>query len=248
VHKPFINDVFSNDTVKLPMPITLRIFIFFMLLMLPTIGMTQQRLPTFKECQKLASVKTSPDEKAQLTQMFKTNGMYCAMQTNPFSVSYVFTNGQGKAQLRLQMQKNNRYAIDNKSMMDILLPDRAGLSLPQIIMFGGQIVNLLTNVMNANIDPMQVKHVSGRVGALAAGAGANARIALQQMVMLRDAAHLQEQDIEIPSWFLKLSTIPAATVAPQHNSLTATGPEWMQKAMGGIQHLMGSFSGGDSGE
>ncbi len=205
-----------------------------------------RHIPTHAECKKLASKKTDPQEKAQITQMFKTNGMYCAMLTPPFSSQFVFSQGQTKAQLRIVMNSSNRYVVDGKTVLDALLPDRASIPPAQMVMLAGQFISIFGDLFSSNLNAETMQHMSSRVGALTGMVGVNARAALAQLDALRVQMRLGEDNVEPSFWLTKLAIIPAppaATMAAQ-NTQPHVGPAWMQKLMGAGQHLMGTFSGG----
>lgn len=202
------------------------------------------RMPSYKECQKLASPKTDAAERASLTQRFKANNFYCALLGNPFTVTNVFTSGQGSAQLRLLMSADNHYRIEGKALLDILLPDHKTLSPLHIVMMAGQAFSLIGALFNSNFDPAEIGHAGARVNALAAGAGGNARILLEQIETLRLAAHLEESDVSVPFWLPRLASIHYD--AQQQGAMAQNhlpGPAWMQKASGAVQHILGTLSG-----
>lgn len=201
--------------------------------------------PSFEQCQKLASAKTSAQEKAELTKTFKTNGLFCSMLTAPFQVQHVFGAGSRTAQLRLQMGPSNRYGVDGKSLLDILLPDRAEMPIAQMMLLAGQLVSLLGDMFNANVDPMTVKHVSGKVGALASMVGINARAALMQIDALRGQMRLDEKAIDDSFWLGKLAHIPLADPAQRAQAAVPPAhPGWMQKLLGAGQNILGTLQPG----
>lgn len=205
----------------------------------------QPRMPTFSQCQRLANPKTNAQEKAQLTQHFKTNNLYCSMSSAPFSVQHVFGSGQSKSQLRLVMGSGNKYVMDGKSLLDVLLPDRAAIPPAQMIMLAGQIIGMLGDAFSSNMDASTLSHVSGRVGAYTGIVGVNARAALQQLATLRLQARLNEDDVEPSFWLTRFSRLsPPSPAQTQNAAAPHVGPAWMQKLMGAGKHLMGTFQGG----
>lgn len=211
-----------------------------------------QRIPTFSQCQALASPKTPPAERTAITQIFKSNNLFCSMATPPFPVLAVLTSGQSKSQLRLVMGKHGRYELDGKSLLDVLLPDRASIPPAQMLMLAGQVVGMLGQMFSSDIDAHSVIHAGGKAKALAGVLGVNARAALQQVALLRGHARLNEADIEPSFWLNHLSRIepPPLNAAPllnapaQNAGPMPTGPAWMQKLMGAGQNLLGTFHGG----
>jgi hypothetical protein len=206
---------------------------------------TPRHIPTYSECQKLASPTTTPAVRAQLTQLFKTGGMFCSMLTPPIPVQHVFSAGQGKAQLRLVMGTNDHYVVDGKTLMDVLLPDRAGIPPTQMIMLAGQLISMLGEMFSSNMDADTMHHVSGKVGAFGGVVGINARSALQQIDNLRAQMRLSENDVEPCFWLVRLSKIePPPTQPQQQQNAQAphTGPGWMQKLLGAGQHILGTFT------
>ncbi|NDE89831.1 MAG: hypothetical protein EB059_01625 [Alphaproteobacteria bacterium] len=214
----------------------------------PLMAAEARHVPTFSECQKLASKKTTAQEKAQLTQLFKSNGMYCTMLTAPFTVQNIFSPGQTKAQLRLTIDRSNHYAIDGKSLLDVLAPDRAAIPMAHMVLLAGQIIAALSDVVNAGGNPESATHVGRHVSGLASIAGVNARSALQQINFLRMQARLGEDDIQPSFWLNKLALMeppPATAPAIATPNPLAASPPWMQKAFGGMQNLLGSFQSSD---
>lgn len=207
---------------------------------------TARHIPTFSECKKLASNKTDPQEKARITQMFKTNGMYCAMFSMPFQAQHVFNPGQTKKQLRIVMNSSNRYVVDGKTVLDAVLPDRASIPPAQMVMLAGQFISILGDLFSSDLNAETLQRMSKHVGTLTGVLGINARAALAQLDALRAQMRLGEDDVEPSFWLTKLAVIPmppSAAVAAQ-NAQPHVGPAWMQKLMGAGQHLMGTFTGG----
>ncbi len=203
------------------------------------------RAPSFSQCQALASPKTSPAEKTQLTQLFKTNNLFCSMASAPFPVQHVFSNGQGKSQLRLMMGKQNRYEVDGKSLFDVLLPDRTAIPPAQMVMLAGQVISMLGDMFSSDMSAHTVIHAGGKAKMLVAVLGVNARAALQQLAVLRVQTRLGENDIEPSFWLTRLSRLEAPPATePQGAAPIATGPLWMQKLMGAGKNLLGTFQGG----
>lgn len=214
----------------------------------PALAEPAPRTPSFSQCQALASTKTSAQEKAQLTQIFKTNNLFCSMSSAPFTVQHVFGGGQSKSQLRLMMGSNDKYILDGKSLLDVLLPDRASIPPAQMIMLAGQIIGMLGDAFSSNMDASTLSRVGGHVGAYTGILGINARAALQQLAILRAQARLNEEDIEPSFWLTRFSRLsPPLPTQNQNAAAPHVGPAWMQKLMGAGQHLMGTFQGGGSG-
>lgn len=199
--------------------------------------------PTFAQCKALASPKTSPSERTQLTQLFKTNNFFCAMSTAPFAVQHVFAAGQSKSQLRLMMASGNRYVLDGKSLLDVLLPDRTAIPPAQMVMLAGQFISILGELFSSeNLDANSVAHAGGKATALISVVGVNARSALQQLANLRAQLRLTEDDIEPSFWLNHLAKIePPSNAQAQANAPHGFGPPWMQKIFGAGQHLLGTL-------
>ncbi|MDX1923043.1 MAG: hypothetical protein SFW65_07945 [Alphaproteobacteria bacterium] len=203
-------------------------------------------MPTYSECQKLASTKTSAQEKAQITQIFKTHGLYCSMVSSPFQAQHVFGQGQSKAQLRIVMSKSNHYVIDGKTLLDALLPDRNGIPPAQMVMLAGQFFSIVGDLFASDLNADTLQRMSKHVGALTGMLGVNARAAQMQLDALRAQTRLGETDIEPSFWLTKLSIIPAPTTqTAAQQQAPKVGPAWMQKLMGAGQHIMGTLQGGE---
>lgn len=205
-----------------------------------------QRTPSFSQCKALASPKTSPAERTGLTQLFKSNNLYCAMASPPFAVQHIFGAGQSKSQLRLTMGSGNRYIIDGKSMWDVLLPDRTNIPPAQMVMLAGQFISIIGELFASdNVDAHSVMRAGGKATALISVVGVNARSARQQLAMLQAQLRLSEDDIEPSFWLKHLSRIePPSNPQTQNAAPPAIGPPWMQKILGAGKNLLGSFQVG----
>jgi hypothetical protein len=224
---------------------TLGFLIYAVLCAAPQLAVAQtaRHTPSYAQCQKLSNPRLDPQEKAQLTQLFKTNNMFCAMVTPPIVVQNIFNPGQTKSQLRITMGGSGAYKIDNKSLLDTLLPDRASIAPMQYVMLAGQIFAVLSDLFASNVDPNAIRHVSGKVSLLAGNVGNNARAALAQLDQLRAQTKLDTRDIEESFWLTKLSALEPAPINAVSNVNAAsapTGPAWMQKAFGAAKHLLGN--------
>ncbi len=230
-------------------------FLLFILMLCALIGMAPfahaaeqqaRRMPSFSECQKLASSKTSPEEKTQITQLFKTNNLYCSMLSPPFQAQHVFSQGQTKVQLRIVMDKSNQYVIDGKTLLDALLPDRNGMPPAQMVMLAGQLFGIVGDLFASDLNADTLQRMGTHVGSLTGMLGVNARAAQAQLDALRTQTRLGESDIEPSFWLARLSVIPApaAQTATQQQA-PKSGPAWMQKLMGTGQRIMGTFQGND---
>lgn len=211
----------------------------------PALAGDVQRAPTFAQCKALANPKTSPSERTSLTQLFKTNNFYCGMASAPFTVQYIFSAGQQKSQLRLAMGAGNRYVIDGKSLVDVLLPDRAAVPPTQMVMLAGQFISILGELFSSeSLDAHSVMNAGGKATALISVVGVNARAAQMQLALLREQLCLTEDDIEPSFWIKQLSRIePPPPSQTQNAAPVAIGPPWMQKLLGKGKNLLGSFQG-----
>lgn len=231
-------------------PFLLSLLIICVMLTMPVMASAAEpaarHIPTYDECIKLASNTTSPAEKAQITQMFKTNGMYCAMFTAPFMAQHVFGQGQTKVELRIVMGRNNHYVLDGKTVLDALLPDRNGIPPAQLVMLAGQFISILGDLFSSDLNAETMQRMSKHVGSLTGMLGVNARMALSQLDALRVERKLGNEDIEPSFWLPKLAAIPVPSnpAAAAQNAQPHIGPAWMQKLMGAGQHIMGTFTGG----
>lgn len=162
-------------------------------------------VPTYEECRRLADPKTSTKDKVLLQLSFFPRTPWCEINTRPFFVLPLFSQGIMEARLKLVVTPRDAYEIDPSSLMAALLPDRSKASGTRAAQSAAQTFSMIAGAMNATVDPVQFTFMLAQMGALAGTLGANAAHVEEEIAALRTRHHFPEEAILVPSWLHQLA-------------------------------------------